>query len=143
MSFDCPEAPLYGPIAPLQTYVLPIGAKLIRFHGNVHPANSFNPNIGKNWAIAEDGARFNPFPDNHSANVPTLYAGDNFAAAALESVFHNVPHAPSPRFLRKLLDAWRYTKLEVRRNLTLLNSQTRISGSWMCPAAFSPWWKRN
>jgi RES domain len=99
MPSDCPKAPLYGPIPQLQTLVLGVGQTLVRFHGNAFPANSFNPNIGKDWAIPEHGARFNPFPNDHSANVPTVYAGDDFAGAALESVFHNVPHIPSPRFL--------------------------------------------
>jgi hypothetical protein len=100
MHFDCPKAPLYGPIARLQTFVLAAGATLIRFHRNNYLANSFNPNIGKNWSIPEDGARFNPFPGGNSANVPTVYVGDHFAAAALESVFQNVPHVPSPQSWR-------------------------------------------
>ena len=120
MPSDCPIAPLYGPIAEVRTFVLPSGTTLTRFHGLKFPANSFNPNIGKDWTIPDHGARFNPFPDIHSTNVPTVYAGDDFAAAALESVFHNVPHIPSPPYPRKDLEAWRYTELEVKRNLTLL-----------------------
>ena len=119
MSSDCPEAPLYGPVAHLRTFVLPAGTTLVRFHGSAHPANSFNPNIGKKPAVPKDGAGFNPFPDENDVNVPTVYAGDNFSAAALESVFHDVPHTPSPRFLQKHLDSWQYTRLEARRDLVL------------------------
>lgn len=119
MSSNCPAAPLYGPVADLQMLMLPSGTALVRFHGSAYPANSFNPNIGKDWTISKDGARFNPFPDGNAVNVPTLSAGDNFAAAALESVFHDVPHIPSPRFPRTRLDSWQYTRLEVKRDLVL------------------------
>jgi hypothetical protein len=120
MPFDCPEAPLYGPIAQLQTTILLAETTLIRFHGNAYSANSFNPNANKKWKIPEHGARFNPFPDKNSINVPTIYSGNHFAAAALESVFHNVPHVPSPRFLRSGLASWRYSELKLKRDLTLV-----------------------
>jgi len=95
------------------------GQALVRFHGAAFPANSFNPNSGKDWRKPVDGARFNPFPDSASINVPTIYAADSFAAAALESVFHNVAHVPSPYYLRSQLAAWRYSELKLKRNLTI------------------------
>jgi hypothetical protein len=103
----------------VQTFHLPAGSAMVRFHSTAYPANSFNPNTGKDWTMPEHGARFNPFPDAISTNVPSLYAADNFAAAALESVFHAVPHAPSPEFPRMQLAVWFYSELEVQRELLL------------------------
>jgi len=117
MSFDCPKAPFVGPPLALKTTVLPAGKTLVRFHGMTHSANSFNPNTGADWLRPLDGTRFNPFPDLTSANVPTMYAADSFTAAALESVFHAVEHVPSPRYLRSQLATWRYSELEIKRDL--------------------------
>jgi hypothetical protein len=117
MPFDCPKAPFVGSPLALKTTVLPAGKTLVRFHGSAYPANSFNPNTGADWLKPLDGARFNPFPDLTSTNVPTIYAADSFTAAALESVFHAVEHVPSPRYLRSQLATWRYSELELKRDL--------------------------
>jgi hypothetical protein len=103
----------------LQTAVLSAGLSLVRFHGTTFTANSFNPNAGKDWSKPDDGARFNPFPDLASKNVATLYAADGFAAAALESVFHAVAHVPSPDYSQTQLANWRYSELELKRDLTI------------------------
>jgi len=79
-----------------------------------YPANSFNPNIGKHIAVPEEGARFNPFPGAPTANIPTLYAADSLEAAALESIFHDVAHVPSPTYPRTRLTEWSYSELEVK-----------------------------
>ena len=117
MSFNCPAAPFAGSALALKTTILPAGKILVRFHGIAFPANSFNPNFGADWLDPLDGARFNPFPDLTSVNVPTVYAADHFTAAALESVFHAVEHIPSPRYLRSQLATWRYSELETKRDL--------------------------
>jgi hypothetical protein len=121
MPFNCPEAPTSGCARNLHIAALPMGAKLVRCHSNAFPGNSFNPNIGKNWRVPEDGARFSPFTNKHSQNVPHLYSADNFAAAALESVFHAVEHVPSPEYLSSQLKAWSYTELELKRPLTVFD----------------------
>src|SRR5438045_2100257 len=112
MPFSCPKAPDLGSPPVVQTAILPAGTALVRFHGSAFPANSFNPNTGKDWTLPEHGARFNPFPDRRSNNVSTLYAANNFTAAALESVFHVVRHIPSPDFPQMQLKDWFYTDLE-------------------------------
>src|SRR6266571_3533525 len=119
MHFDCPRAPVSGHAPVLQTTVLSAGQTLVRFHATAFLSNSFNPNSGKDWSKPDDGARFNPFPGTDSINVPTLYAADSFAAAALESVFHAVAHVPSPLYSRSQLATWRYGELELRRDLTI------------------------
>lgn len=82
---------------------MPINTRLVRFHSPGYPVTSFNPNrdptgLVRNMDRPEGGARFNPFPDVGGSNVPTLYAGTTEHAAALESVFHDVPHVPDPLF---------------------------------------------
>lgn len=120
MPFSCPKAPDSGPPPVVQTTIRPAGSTLVRCHGGSFGANSFNPNSGKDWTVPEDGARFNPFPDSHSRYVPHLYAADNFAAAALESVFHAVQHIPSPDYPRSQLKAWFYSEMELKKDLTIL-----------------------
>jgi len=102
------------------TALLPAGTVLFRCHKAGYPANSFNPNVGKQIAIAEEGARFNPFPGAPAANIPTIYAADSLEGAALESIFHDVPHIPSPSYPRLRLGEWSYSALKVTRDLVLL-----------------------
>jgi len=46
-------------------------------------------------------------------------AASSLAAAALESVFHDVEHIPSPKYPRSRLRDWSYTRLEITRDLML------------------------
>lgn len=113
---------------------MPEGRVLFRFHGNLHPANSFNPNLGRHIEVAEEGSRFNPFPGAPAANIPTLYAADTLTAAALESVFHDIAHVPSPTYPRSRLREWSYSRLKNTRNLVVLKlvnpqlRQLRVAG---------------
>jgi hypothetical protein len=91
----------------------------LRFHKNIFPADSFNPNSGRRIDLPEDGARFNPFPGAPAPNVPTLYAASSLTAAALESVFQDVEHVPSPKYARSRLNDWSYSKLQTTRDLLL------------------------
>jgi len=134
MPFSCPQAPTSGSAPEVQLNTVPAGTWLVRCHSNAVAGNSFNPNIGKDWTIPEHGARFSPFPDDRSENVPHLYAADNFTAAALESVFHAVQHVPSPEFLSSQFIAWSYTEVELKRALPVFElvnpnlRQLRVSG---------------
>jgi hypothetical protein len=131
MSSNCPVAPAGVRPLEVQTEELPRGRVLFRFHKNSvsYPANSFNPNIGKRIEIPEEGARFNPFPGAPAANIATLYAADTLTAAALESVFHDVAHTPSPEYPRFRLSEWSYSRLRTERPLVLfklVNPQLRV-----------------
>lgn len=108
MSSNCPVAPAGTASLKVHATELASGRVLFRFHKTVstYPANSFNPNAGKRIDIPEDGARFNPFPGAPSSNISTLYAADTFQGAALESVFHDVEHAPSPTYLTSQFREW-------------------------------------
>lgn len=96
-----------------------------------YPPNSFNPNRGMDWTVATIGARFSPFPDTPTENVPTLYAATTYAAAALESVFHQVPHVQNAQVTRSQVEAWEYFELETLRDLSivrLINPKLRSLG---------------
>lgn len=128
MSSDCPTAPASSSTLAVQTTELPIGSVLFRFHGSIYKANSFNPNTGKRMDLPEAGSRFNPFPGELTANIPTLYAADTLKSAALESVFHDLEHTPSPTYPRSRLVDWHYSKLMTKRKLVVLrlvNAQLR------------------
>jgi hypothetical protein len=71
--------------------------------------------------IAEGGARFSPFPDSSGNNVPTFYAGTTEKAAALESVFHDLPHLPHPVYARRKLADFRMTHFVVARDLLVVD----------------------
>jgi hypothetical protein len=78
----CPPALVAAnPALVIQTAILKAGSALTRFHGKSRAGNIYNPNTGKRIEIEEEGARFNPFPGDPAANVPTLYAADNLTAA--------------------------------------------------------------
>ena len=119
MSSNCPTAPTFGSALVVQTTDLPSGTVLFRFHKNIFKADSFNPNTDKRIGVPEEGARFNPFPGAPAVNIPTLYAADTLAAAALESIFHDVEHVPSPKYPRSRLAEWSYSKLKTTRDLLL------------------------
>jgi hypothetical protein len=128
MSSNCPTAPSADPSLVVQTTEIPKGKTLFRFHNSIHPAISFNPNFGKHIDVPEEGARFNPFPGAPASNIPTLYAADTLTAAALESVFHDVAHVPSPTYPKSRLREWGYSRLKTRRRLIvmkLVNPQLR------------------
>jgi hypothetical protein len=54
-------------------------------------------------------------------NTSTLYAADTLQGAALESVFHEVGHVPSPTYLASRFAEWSYSRLRTKRKLVLLN----------------------
>jgi RES domain len=130
----CPRAPrsLKGSLP--QTETIPAGTILARFRGRPsdparsYPANSFNPNLGKDWTLPKHGARFNPFPNATGSNVPSIYVAATYAAAALESVFHDVPHVADPEIPRTQVEAWQRVELKAVRELRvvmLTNPQLR------------------
>jgi hypothetical protein len=133
MTRTCPTAPLKGGVIRVGFEIVPVGAPLIRFHSISRPGFSFNPNIAKDgqptsMEIAEEGARFNPFPGRPSTNVPTLYAGSTAHAAARESVFHDVPHEPDPSFPSGRLKDFAMTTTTLNRAikvLLLVNNQLK------------------
>ena len=125
MSSNCPSSGAVDPTLVIETKKLEAGKRLFRFHGISHPADSFNTNVGKRIEIPEEGARFNPFPGAPLKNIGTPYAASTLQAAALESVFHDVDHVPSPRFPKMKLTDWRYSHVEVQRDLGIFELTNR------------------
>jgi hypothetical protein len=64
----------------------PKGRAIHRIHLDLYEADEFNPGVRGN-------ARFSPIKDAAGASIPTLYGGDTFQCAAMETVFHDVPFA--------------------------------------------------
>jgi len=129
----CPAAPTVRGDLDVALAELKSGSELVRFHSPAYQGNAFNPNTGRKMEDAAAGARFSPFPDPRGVNVPTTYAGSTQLASALESVFHDVPHIPSPSYPVSKLSHFVLSRLRVRRALKILelvNPQLRQSRRW-------------
>ena len=128
MSATCPPAPGATGTLSLDLKELPIGTRFVRFHSPAYLATAFNPHVGKDMGVAMDGARFSPFPYSTGTNMPTIYAGSTEKAAALESVFHDVPHEADPNYPSSKLNDFGLSRFESVRKiyvLQLVNSQLR------------------
>jgi hypothetical protein len=133
MRADCPHPPAAPTHLGVELRQVPVGTRLVRFHSPSYAALSFNPNVDstgtpRRMDVKEDGSRFNPFKNATGINVSTLYAGTTEHAAALESVFHDVPHVPDPQFPTSKLHHFVLSHFVVQRALhvlELINSQLR------------------
>ncbi len=63
------------------------GTILHRVHLEKYAGDEFNPGVKGN-------ARFSPIKNARGEPIPTLYGGNTFECAAMETVFHDVPFAP-------------------------------------------------
>lgn len=63
---------------------LPVGKAFHRVHSDAFGSVQFNPGDKGN-------ARFSPISDATGRRIPTIYAGNTFDCALMESVFHDVP----------------------------------------------------
>ena len=86
---------------------------LHRVHADRYRADEFNPGLKGN-------ARFSPIRDAKGDPIPTIYAAATFDAAALESVFHDVSHAPGfKHYDKRKLEGQLHSEVKVRRDLKL------------------------
>jgi hypothetical protein len=109
--------PIASPPANLDTLVKTTtwSARTIihRIHPDAFGADQFNPGPHGN-------ARFSPIADVAGGSIATLYGGTTFACAAMETVFHDVPHAPGLKTVAKRkLKQHRYAQLLPVADLTL------------------------
>jgi RES domain len=133
MALGCPTAPKEAALLDVTLEELPRDTRFIRFHSPARAAVGFNPNVTHSgepsrMERAEDGSRFNPFPGFPRTNVSTLYAGSTEHSAALESVFHDVPHTPDPTYPSQALDKFVMSTMSLTRSLKVLrlvNEQLR------------------
>ncbi|MDF0545497.1 MULTISPECIES: RES family NAD+ phosphorylase [Sphingomonadales] len=65
-----------------------------RIHQDRFRGEEFNPGPDGN-------ARFSPICDAKGNSIPTIYGGETFDCAGMESVFHDVPFAPGLKSLAK------------------------------------------
>ncbi|MBW7921885.1 MAG: RES domain-containing protein [Rubellimicrobium sp.] len=100
-------------LPPPNSETLPAGAALFWVHrSDLEPA-AFNPGLGA------DG-RFSPITDRAGAVVPSLYAATSPAAAAFETIFHDVLPGPFASVPDAMLQARRASRLRTRRALTIV-----------------------
>lgn len=86
---------------------------LHRVHQDHYKGDQFNPGLTGN-------ARFSPIRDAEGDPIPTLYAAITFDAAAMESVFHDVSHAPGfKHYDERKLEGQVLSELKVKRDLKL------------------------
>ena len=71
----------------VSTMAWPKGATLHRIHLEKYAGDELNPGVKGN-------ARFSPIKSTKGEPIPTLYGGNTFECAAMETAFHDVPFAP-------------------------------------------------
>ncbi|UEC01669.1 RES family NAD+ phosphorylase [Burkholderia vietnamiensis] len=86
---------------------------LHRVHSDQYRADEFNP--GK-----KGNARFSPIHDAEGKPIPTIYAAATFDAAAMESVFHDVSHAPGYKnYAKEKLEGQVHSEVQAKHDLKL------------------------
>ena len=94
-------------------WTLPAEQVLHRVHEDLYKADQFNPGQKGN-------ARFSPIRDAKGDLIPTLYAAATFEGAAMESVFHDVSHAPGfKHYDKRKLEGQLHSEVKVKRDLKL------------------------
>ncbi|WP_260833964.1 RES family NAD+ phosphorylase [Sphingopyxis sp. P1IMeth2] len=84
-----------------------------RVHPEAYDADVFNPGPRGN-------ARFSPILDIRGKSIPTIYGGETFDCAAMETVYHDVPFAPGLKSVAKRkLRGHLYSQLASSSALTL------------------------
>lgn len=84
-----------------------------RIHPDVFGADQFNPGQHGN-------SRFSPIADAAGKAIPTIYGGTTPERAAMETVFHDVPHAPGLKSVAKRkLRNHQYSQLQPTADLKL------------------------
>lgn len=84
-----------------------------RVHPEAYGADVFNPGPRGN-------ARFSPILDTRGESIPTIYGGETFDCAAMETVYHDVPFAPGLKSVAKRkLRGHLYSQLASSSELTL------------------------
>lgn len=84
-----------------------------RIHARKYGGDVFNPGLAGN-------ARFSPIVNASKRAIPTLYGGSDFACAAMETIFHDVPYAAGPKNMRRgLLEDQVYSRLVLAKDVIL------------------------
>lgn len=88
-------------------------------HSEDYEGGEFNPGLKGN-------ARFSPIRTTKGDPIPTLYAADTFEAALMESVFHDVPHAPGfKQFDKRKLAGQEHSTVQTTQDLKLADLSSK------------------
>lgn len=102
----------------IRTTTWPKTRLIHRIHQDRFRGNEFNPGPNGN-------ARFSPICDAKGNSIPTIYGGETFDCAAMESVFHDVPFAPGLKSLAKRkLKGHHYSQVLSKTDLVLVDLST-------------------
>jgi hypothetical protein len=107
---DLPAPPATLHVTP---WTLPARQVLHRVHLQQYKGDEFNPGRKGN-------ARFSPICNAAGDPIPMLYAAFTFDAATMETVFHDVAHAPGfKHYDKRKLAGQLHSVVKVKRNLKL------------------------
>lgn len=102
----------------IRTTTWPKTRVIHRIHQDRFRGDEFNPGLNGN-------ARFSPIRDGKGNAIPTIYGGDTFDCAAMESVFHDVPFAPGLKTVAKRkLKGHHYSQVLSKTDLVLVDLST-------------------
>jgi len=97
----------------ITVWLLPARQVLHRIHQQRYKGDEFNPGRAGN-------ARFSPIRNAKGEPIPMLYAAATFEAAAMETVFHDVSHAPGfKHYDKRKLQGQLHSQIRIKRNLQL------------------------
>ena len=97
----------------------PASTTIHRIHPELYSADQFNPGPNGN-------ARFSPISDASGTSISTIYGGTTFECAAMETVFHDVPHAPGLKSVAKRkLRGHQHSQLVPSSDLTLADLSSK------------------
>lgn len=111
------------PKPPATLYITPVtfsrDQALHRVHSQDYEGDEFNPGLKGN-------ARFSPIRNAQGDPIPTIYAADTFEAALMESVFHDVPHAPGfKQFDKRKLEGQEHSIVQATQDLKLADLSSK------------------
>jgi hypothetical protein len=102
----------------IRTTTWPKTRVIHRIHQDRFRGDEFNPGPNGN-------ARFSPICDAKGNSIPTIYGGETFDCAAMESVFHDVPFAPGLKTVAKRkLRGHHYSQVLSKTDLVLVDLST-------------------
>lgn len=99
----------------IQLVTWPKGRVIHRIHPDQYKSAQFNPSSTGN-------ARFSPISNAASAIIPTIYGGPAFECAAMETVFHDIPHVLGLKTLQKSnISKLAYSEISCDQDLHLID----------------------
>lgn len=99
----------------IRTIPWPKARVIHRLHQGRFRGDEFNPGPNGN-------ARFSPICDAKRNSIPTIYGGETFDCAVMESVFHDVPFAPGLKTVAKRkLKGHHYSQVLSKSDLILVD----------------------